>query len=102
VNATNLTVTGNSKIAGFNISGSSLIADEQSNGSGIAGIRSMRQDQQEIFSLGRAYSAASGWYNTMAILKDSRSGVGTATGLSIDVSNKTVSNIAIDIVSGMI
>jgi len=65
----------------------------------VSGIRSVSGDQLEVFSIGRAYSAASPYYGVLCYLRDGRSQT-TGTGLMIDVDNKSIEAIALNIVNG--
>ncbi|UZJ66172.1 hypothetical protein OKW96_08875 [Sphingobacterium sp. KU25419] len=61
----------------------------------------MSIDNKEVFSIGRAYSASSGFYDCMCYLKDTTDS-GSGIGLVIDINKPNRSNTAIDIINGAI
>jgi len=83
--------------------GNFLLGDNFLNGdmkeNTVSGIRSMSADQLEVFSIGRAFSPSSAFYNVLCYLRDGRN-LTTGTGLMIDVDNKAVEAIALNIVNG--
>lgn len=88
------------KIGEFNLIGNSFIADAMDNN--IAGLRSISENQSELFSIGRAFSAASSFNNVMCYLKDTGLARSRATGLMIEVANHPTENTALNIVAGEI
>lgn len=95
VTATNLKVTGNSSIGQFIIQDGALIGD----GEDLAGLRSIKDTNDEVWSIGRPYSAASGYVDFMSVLFSSSSRA-RSSGLRIDITGGISENNALDIVNG--
>ncbi|WP_313234236.1 phage tail protein [Sphingobacterium multivorum] len=95
IQATNLKVTGDSFVGQFKINSSALIGD----GEELAGLRSIKDGNEEVWSLGRPYSAASAYVDFLGVLQSSSSRY-KSVGLRVDITGGTSENTALDIVNG--